>query len=112
LELWQLERIRQKVGQMKGRLKVTIFAPDSSTYKVWYFPRDDVALYGRTVWDDKRKREKNDKVSPHILLDALKESHTKVDVEFKNGKKIRAWFGAEHDMLPVTRVYEYVNELK
>ena len=112
MELWQLERIRQKVEQRKGSLKVTIFAPDGSRYKIWYFSRDDVTLYGRTVWDHKRKREKNDKVSPRILLDALNESHTKVDVEFKNDRKIRAWFGADHDMLPISDVYQYVIDLE
>jgi hypothetical protein len=46
-----------------------------------------------------------------MLLDALKDHHSKVHVEFKNNQKIRAWFGAEHDMLPISDVYQYVIDL-
>ena len=51
-------------------------------------------------------------VKCRILLDALKESHTKVDVELKNSKRTRAWFGAEHNMHAISEVYRYIMDLK
>jgi hypothetical protein len=110
LELWELERIKDKVEEMEGRLEVTIYAPDNTRYRVWYFPRDDVALYAKTVWDEDR-RERPDKVSPGSILEALKNTDTKVRVRVKNDSTIESWFGSEPDMNPLDDVYRYTIHL-
>jgi hypothetical protein len=38
-EPWELERIKEKVQKMAGRLEVTIFSP-ANRYRIWYYPPD------------------------------------------------------------------------
>jgi len=110
LEPWELERIKEKVQKMAGRLEVTVFAPDNR-YRIWYYPPDGVALYARMVWDEAHHRERSKKAWPREILDAMENRHTKVHVRVKNGGKVDGWFGAEHDMKPVGSLYRYIADL-
>ncbi|MGA2462642.1 MAG: hypothetical protein ABSF82_14585 [Candidatus Bathyarchaeia archaeon] len=112
MEIWQLERIKDKVEELEGRLEVRIFALDGTIYKIWYYPRDDVALYGKLVLDEEKRRERSEKAWPRTLLEAMKHRDTKVQVRIRNNGRTEKWFGSEPDMSPLDEVYRYVVELR
>jgi hypothetical protein len=111
LQLWQLERIRDQVEQLEGRLEVKIYAPDEAIYKIWYYSRDDVALYAKLVMDEEKRRERSEKAYANTLLEAMANPNTKVQVRVRNKERTERWFGSEPDMSPLDDVYQYVIEL-
>jgi hypothetical protein len=111
LQLWQLERMKDKVEELEGRLEVRIYAPDEAIYKIWYYPRDDVALYGKLAMDEEKHRERSEKAWVNELLEAMRNPDTKVQVRVRNNEGTERWFGSEPDMAPLDEVYKYVLEL-
>lgn len=112
MEIWQLERIKEKVEELAGRLEVKIYAPDRSIYRIWYYPPDDVALYARVIMDE-RKHEKSEKAWAPELVEALRNPATKVRVGIRSteGNEER-WFGSERDMSPLDEIYQYTMDLE
>jgi hypothetical protein len=111
LESWQLERVKDKVEELQGRLEVRVYAPDEAIYRIWYYPRDDVALYGKLVVDEEKRHERSEKAWPGTLLEAMRHPDTKVQVRIRNNERTERWFGSEPDMSPLDEVYGYVVEL-
>jgi len=109
LEAWQLERIKEKVEEMTGRLEVKIYTPET-IYRIWYYPPDDIAHYARVVMNEQKHREKSKKAYAHELLEALKNPGTKVRVK-ETDKKERKWFGREPNMSPIDEIYDYTMKL-
>lgn len=108
MERWQLERVKEKVEETTGRLEVKVYAPDGAVYRVWYFERDDIALYGKLRTDE--DGEHTDKAFATTILEAIGRG-AKVAVNLSGDKRTSKWFGPEPDMAPVEEVYRYVMSL-
>jgi len=107
---WQIERVRDKVDRMGGELNIRIYLSDDATFKIWYNPRDDVALYGRVVYDN-NGREGLAKAWLRELLHAVNSKGARIFVQYRNDEKKSAWFGPENDMKPINAAYQYVMSL-
>jgi hypothetical protein len=103
--------MKDKVEELEGRLEIRIYSPDEVIYKIWYFPRDDVALYGKIVLDEDKRQERTEKSWANELLEAMKNPATKAQVRLRNNERTERWFGSESDMSPLDEVYTYVLEL-
>ncbi len=107
MERWQLDRIKDKVEELKGRLEVRVYSPDD-VYRIWYFERDDVALYGKIRTDE--DGEHIDKSYATTILEAIGLG-ARVAVTLSGDRKASKWFGPEQDMAPVEELYRYVMSL-
>ena len=108
MESWQIERIRSKVDEMEGELNVRIYTLDGTIYRIWYNPRDDVALYGRVAWDKQRGKEGMVKAWLNQIVQAVNAKGTRIFVQYRNEEKKSAWFGPERDMRPISAAYEFI----
>jgi hypothetical protein len=105
LERWQLDRIKDKVEELEGRLEVTIYTHDGAVYRIWYYKSDRVALYGKR--EESEGGEHTGKAFATTILEAV-ERGAKMAVNLSGDKKVSKWFGPEPDMAPAEELYKYV----
>lgn len=111
LQAWEIEQLRDAVQRMDGELNIRIFTPDGEIFRIWFNPADQIALYGRVVWNEKEQRERMMKVYLRQIQRAVNEPKAKVRVEYRDGEKLLEWFDREDSEEAAENAYRFVMDL-
>jgi hypothetical protein len=106
--IWKIERMRDGVAKMEGKLNIRIFTSNGEVYRIWYNQSDRVALFGRVVWNEEEQCERMKKVYLKQIADALNAGDVKIRVEYRNAEKEPKWFDREEDENAVEEAYRCV----
>ena len=109
LALSKLERIKDAVKRLKGRLTVTAYLPDSRDYfKIEYNADQDKGVYAKYTACEGDQRETVEEYWPSRMYDVFNTSRIVACVEFEGcGAE---WFDSGEEPTAMERMYRFIVE--